>query len=105
MRVGLVGLGYWGPNLARVFQQSTRCEFSACCDLDKRKVERALAQYPSVKGFDSAQELFRSDVDAVAIATSISTHYDLAKEALLHGKHVFVEKPLCDSAEKAQRLV
>ena len=103
-KVGLIGLGYWGPNLARVFQQTPMCEFAACCDLDPKKLQKMSRQYPQIRTFDKAKDLFNSDVDAVAIATSISTHYDLARQALLSGKHVFVEKPLTDNTEKALEL-
>ena len=103
-KVGLIGLGYWGPNLARVFQQTPMCELAACCDLDAKKLQKLSRQYPQVRTFNQAKDLIDSDVDAVAIATSISTHYDLARQALLSGKHVFVEKPLTDSTEKALEL-
>jgi len=103
-KVGLIGLGYWGPNLARVFQQTPICELAACCDLDTKKLQKISRQYPQIRTFNKAKDLFDSDVDAVAIATSISTHYDLARQALLSGKHVFVEKPLTDNSEKAMEL-
>ena len=105
IKIGLVGLGYWGPNLARVLNQSSRCQFTACCDLDAAKLEKITRHYPNVKGFRSFEDFLASDVDAVVIATPISTHYDLASRAMRHGKHVFVEKPLADSAEKARELV
>jgi len=104
-KVGLVGLGYWGPNLARVLSQSTRCEFAACCDLDQQKLAKTLRQYPTLRGYQNYSEFLDSDLDAVIIATGISTHHALAREALHRGKHVLVEKPLCDSAEKAADLV
>lgn len=103
-KVGLVGLGYWGPNLARVLANNERCEFFACCDLDPRKLSKITRQYPSVKGYSTFNELLESDIDAVIIATNIGTHYELAKRALLQGKHVFVEKPLADSSDKAADL-
>jgi len=80
------------------------CELAACCDLDAKKLQKLSRQYPQVRTFNQAKDLIDSDVDAVAIATSISTHYDLARQALLSGKHVFVEKPLTDSTEKALEL-
>jgi predicted dehydrogenase len=104
LKVGLAGLGYWGPNLARVLANNERCEFSACCDLDPRKLSKITRQYPSVKGYCRFDELLKSDIDAVVIATNIGTHYDLAKRALISGKHVFVEKPLADSSAKAAEL-
>lgn len=104
-RVGLIGYGYWGPNLARVLNQTQRCEFVACCDADPAKLERALRQYPGLQGFSSTSELLSTDVDAVAIATPISTHFSIAREALRQGKHVFVEKPLADNSARARELV
>lgn len=103
-KVGLIGLGYWGPNLARVLNQSQKCEFAACCDLDAKSLEKMTRQYPRVKGFQNPDELLASDVDAVVIATPISTHYALARQALECGKHVLVEKPLTDRSDKADEL-
>jgi predicted dehydrogenase len=104
IKVGLVGLGYWGPNLARVLANSDRCEFSACCDVDPHKLSKITRQYPALKGYSNFDDLLNSDVDAVLIATNICTHYQLAKRALIAGKHVFVEKPLADSSYKAADL-
>lgn len=104
-KVGLIGYGYWGPNLARVLHQTPRCEFVACCDGDKIKLDRALRQYPGLCGYSKVDDLFASDVDAVFIATPISTHFPLAAQALRSGKHVFVEKPLADSSTRARELV
>lgn len=105
IKVGLVGLGYWGPNLARVLNNSQHCDFVACCDLDATRLQRTSRQYPTVTGYRDYNEMLCADVDAVFIATNIRTHYELAKRALIHGKHVFVEKPLADSSEKATDLV
>lgn len=105
MKIGLVGLGYWGPNLARVLNQSARCQFAACCDVDPRKLGKIAKQYPSVQGFTSFEEFLLADVDAIVIATPISTHHELAARALRAGKHVFVEKPLSDSSRTARDLV
>ena len=97
-RVALVGSGYWGPNLARVLNQSPKCDFVAVCDSNLRNLEKSMRQYPSLKGFASFDELLMSDIDAVVIATPISTHYNLAKQALMSDKHVFVEKPLAHAS-------
>jgi predicted dehydrogenase len=105
IKVGLTGLGYWGPNLARVLNQSTKCEFATCCDIDPGKLKKIASQYPTVRSVASFDELLASDVDAVAIATPISTHYDLARRALDAGKHVMVEKPLAHSSALAFDLV
>lgn len=105
IKIGLAGLGYWGPNLARVLNQTPRCEFTACCDLDSVKLGKITRQYPSVQFFRDFDDFLTSDLDAVAIATPISTHHALASRALRAGKHVFVEKPLADSSDKSQQLV
>lgn len=105
IRVGLIGLGYWGPNLARVLNQTQTCKFTACCDREPRNLAKITRQYPDLRGFQNADDLLDSDVDAVVIATPISTHFQLARQALRRGKHVFVEKPLADSSTKARELV
>jgi predicted dehydrogenase len=105
IKIGLIGLGYWGPNLARVLNQSPRCDFTACCDLDGAKIEKTVRQYRNLRGFSRVEDLLDSDVDAVVIATPISTHHELASQALRWGKHVFVEKPLADSSAKSKDLV
>lgn len=105
IKVGLVGMGYWGPNLARVLGQYPGCDFAAACDLRPENLERITRQYPSVKGYLNFDEFLASDLDAVVIATPISTHYELARQALLAGKHVFVEKPLAHTAHLAHELV
>jgi|SRR4029077_8200348 len=104
MKIGLVGLGYWGPNLARVLANNEQCRFVACCDLDPERVNKTTRQYPGVQGFCDFNKLLDAPVDAVLIATNIRTHYELAKRALMRGKHVFVEKPLADSSKKAGEL-
>lgn len=105
IKIGLVGLGYWGPNLARVLNQSSRCVFTACCDVDSSKLNKIVAQYPNVQPFRSFDDFLKADTDAIIIATPISTHYELASRALTWGRHVFVEKPLCERSEYATRLV
>jgi predicted dehydrogenase len=105
MKVGIIGLGYWGPNIVRVIQQSGNCNLAGVCDLDPAKVASVMRHNKGITGYTNAADLLASDISSVLIATSISTHYDLATQALLAGKHVFVEKPLCDSAAKAEKLV
>jgi predicted dehydrogenase len=104
-RLALVGAGYWGPNLARVMNQSPKCDFVAACDTDPRNLENVIRRYPTLRGYSRFADLLASDVEAIVIATPISTHYALAKQALLAGKHVFVEKPLAHTAELARELV
>ncbi len=104
IRVGLVGLGYWGPNLARVLANNGCCELVGCCDLDPEKLNKVTRQYPAVEPFRDFNQFLNSNIDAVLLATNINTHYELAKRALIRGKHVFVEKPLADSSKKAAEL-
>ena len=103
-RVGLIGFGYWGPNLARTLSQTRKCEFVACCDSKREHLEKALSHYPYLRGFSDPEDMWPM-VDAVVIATPISTHFELAKEALKRGKHVLVEKPLAHESVLAQELV
>jgi predicted dehydrogenase len=103
--VALVGMGYWGPNLARVLSQSHRCNFVAACDSNAKNLEKIIRQYPALKAYSDVEDLLKTDVDAIMIATPISTHYELAKRALLAGKHVFVEKPLAHTSGSARELV
>lgn len=104
MKTGLIGLGYWGPNLARVLAQAQNSEFTAICDLDAARLNRVARQYPGVRTYSDVSQLLDSDVEAVLVATPIATHYQLARRALLAGKHVFVEKPLADTGARAAEL-
>jgi predicted dehydrogenase len=103
--IALTGMGYWGPNLARVLNQSPNCEFVAACDCNQRNLEKIVRQYPSIASYADFDDLLATDVEAIVIATPISTHYELAKQALLADKHVFVEKPLAHTAGHARELV
>src|ERR1035437_8336285 len=104
IKTGLIGLGYWGTNLARVLSQAQRSDCVSCRDMDLARLERMARQYPGVCMFNIVSELLDSDVEAVLIATPIPTHYELARQALLAGKHVFVEKPLADTSLRAREL-
>jgi len=104
-KVALTGAGYWGPNLARVLHQSPICDFVAACDSNPINLDKITRQYPSLKAYSNFDDLLASDVDAIMIATPISTHYELAKLALNAGKHVFVEKPLAHASVFARELV
>jgi predicted dehydrogenase len=105
VRIAVVGLGYWGPNLVRNIFELQEAEVAYICDLDPAKFERISRRYPSVRQtVDFDRILDDPSVDAVAVATSVSTHYELAMRALEAGKHVFVEKPLAGSLEQAVEL-
>jgi predicted dehydrogenase len=105
LRVGVLGYGYWGPNLARNFTASPRTKLVAIADAAPHR--RALAEqlYPYVRVVDGIASLLADDIDAVAIATPIFTHYELAQRALDAGKHVLVEKPLTPGVGQAEELV
>lgn len=106
IRVAVIGVGNWGKNLARNFFQISTCDLTACCDADPARQEFVQRTFPGVKFTTSAGELFQDDqVDAVVISSPTLTHYPLAKEALLGGKHVFVEKPLTHRVEEARELI
>ncbi|SFV27743.1 Predicted dehydrogenase [Devosia crocina] len=104
--VGVVGYGYWGPNLVRNLCDLPEVQLRWICDLQTERLAGVRRRYPSVEITEDFQTLLADrQVDAIAIATPVATHYSLAMQALKAGKHVFVEKPLADSADKAQRLV
>ncbi len=106
MRIGVAGLGYWGPNLARNFQSIQGCELAWCCDASAQARQRAAARFPGARCSGELGELLDDPVlDAVAIATPVSTHAELAVRVLRAGKHCFVEKPLAQSVADAQRAV
>jgi predicted dehydrogenase len=106
IRVGVAGYGYWGPNLVRNFIASRQFEVVVVADSSAAAREALARSYPGVLAIADASELMaRQDIDAVAIATPVATHYDLAGKALRKGKHVLVEKPLCMRAEEGNDLI
>src|SRR6185369_6455498 len=105
-RVGIIGYGYWGPQIARNFQGLNGCELSVICDQSAASLKRASQANPAVSGTFDAQDVLRSKcIDAVAVITPVWTHFDLAKEALENGKHVFVEKPFTSTVAQAEELI
>ena len=104
--IGIAGLGYWGPNLLRNFSQLDGCKVKICCDLSEKSRRHAGEQYPDIETTDDYGSLLQDpEVQAIVIATPATTHYDLAKRAILNGKHVFVEKPLTLDIAQAAELV
>jgi len=103
IRIGQAGLGYWGPNLARNF--GSLADLRWLCDLSPDLLESAARAHPQAQTTADFEELLADqDVDAVVIATPVVTHYELAKQALSAGKHVFVEKPQAQSSAEAEEL-
>lgn len=106
IRTAVVGLGYWGPNLARVVAESSATELVAICDADLTRLVRLQARYPAVRTTgDVATVLADDGIDAVVIATPADTHYALALAALQAGKHVLVEKPLARTVAECEELL
>lgn len=106
LSVGLIGLGYWGPNLLRVLIEMEGVEVAWICDLDEDRLARFSRRYPSVRPTMSIDDLIQDgELDAVLIATPVHSHHDLAIRALAMGKHTFVEKPLASSSREADNLM
>jgi predicted dehydrogenase len=105
-RIGVVGLGYWGPNLARGFHGLPDSELVWCCDASAAARERAAALFPAARMTDRLEDLLEDErLDAVVLATPVPTHAELAVRALEAGKHCFVEKPLAQSVAEAELVV
>ena len=104
--VGVVGCGYWGPNLLRNFRNLPGCEAKVICDLDIKRLNHLKALYPEVEICTSFEDLLsRDDIDALVIATSVRLHYSMARQSLLAGKHTLIEKPMATSAAECEELV
>jgi len=106
MHVGVVGCGYWGPNLVRNLSENRICTKLSICDLDPRKLDRLTLRYPAARTFETFDELIaQPDLHALMIATPLSSHYPLARQALERGLHIFVEKPFTGSSAQAEELI
>jgi predicted dehydrogenase len=106
MEVGVVGYGYWGPNIVRNFQNLDGVHVAAICDKNPAALRRASGVNHGVALLDNPADLVRMrDVDAVAVVSPVWTHFELAKAALENGKHVFVEKPFTRTVDEAERLI
>ena len=106
VKLGVIGYGYWGPNIVRNFSSHKDCTVTAVCDNNPGALARVLTQYPNIRLMTNADDIVRSpEIDAVAIVTPVTYHYELAKKALENGKHVFVEKPFTATSAQAEELV
>lgn len=104
--VGVIGYGYWGPNLVRNFAEVEGAQVVAVSDLRPERLALAKSRYPYIETTTAATDVISNPrVDAVVIATPVSTHFELAHQALRAGKHVLVEKPLTATSEEAERLI
>jgi predicted dehydrogenase len=106
IKIGVIGYGYWGPNLVRNFMLASGSAVTRVCDLRQERLTPLQKQYPGLKTCTSAHELINDpEIDAVVIATPVTSHFELALAALRAGKHVLVEKPLASTSDQARRLV
>ncbi|MGZ3663142.1 MAG: Gfo/Idh/MocA family protein [Ktedonobacterales bacterium] len=105
LKFGLVGYGYWGPQLARNFAAQRNASISYIADLDDGRLAQAAARFSATQLTRRFDDLLNRDVDAIIIATPVHTHYPLARAALLAGKHVFVEKPLAVAERDVEDLI
>ena len=105
LRFGIIGWGYWGPKIARNIDALPHAAVTMIADLDAHRLANLTPGQSRTRTTTEVEHVFHSNVDGVVIATPVRTHYQLAKEALLHGKHVLVEKPLTASVAEAEELV
>jgi predicted dehydrogenase len=104
--IGVIGCGYWGPNLLRNFAENEAAELRWICDADGARLAAMARRYPSAQPAADYQDLLADPrLDAVAVVTPVANHFQIAKEALLAGKHVLVEKPLTSTAREAEELI
>lgn len=106
LNIGVIGYGYWGPNLVRNFSELTDARVHTVADLNPKALETVARRYPATKVTNDAMAMIRDpDIDAVAIATPVATHFSLAMAALKAGKHVWLEKPMTETSMQARALI
>jgi predicted dehydrogenase len=106
INMGVIGYGYWGPNIVRNFSALEGARVASICDGNQQALNRARKSYPNSTVTQDCNDILNStEIDAVAVITPVSTHFDLAKKALENGKHVFVEKPFTASVAQAEELI
>jgi predicted dehydrogenase len=106
IKIGVIGYGYWGPNLVRTFAEAQHGTVVAVSDLDPKKLATVNKRYPAVKTTNDFQDLLRNpEIDAIAIATPVSTHFEFGMAALKAGKHLWLEKPMTETSLQARKLV
>jgi predicted dehydrogenase len=106
INVGLVGCGYWGPNLVRNMKSLPDCRVQVMCDLNEKRLTHMKSLYPDVRGeMDFSKLTGDPDLDAIVIATPVRYHFEMAKKSLQAGKHTFIEKPMAASSEQCEELI
>src|SRR3954462_15604398 len=105
MNIGVIGYGYWGPNLGRNFSETATGTVAAVADLDPKKLAQLNKRYPAARTTTHFQEVLRDPtIDAVAIAPPVRTHFEFGMAALKAGKHVWLEKPMTETSLQARKL-
>jgi predicted dehydrogenase len=106
LKIGVIGYGYWGPNIVRNFHGQERSRVVAVCDKSPKSLQRVRMAFPEMPTTSDFNELLTSpEIDAIAVVTPVWTHFELAKTALENGKHVFVEKPFTCTTAQAEELI
>jgi predicted dehydrogenase len=106
IKIGVIGYGYWGPNLVRNFAETPGAAVAAVADVSPKQLELVQRRYPGVTTTTDYHDLLRDPaIDAIAIATPVSTHFELGMAALRAGKHLWLEKPMTETSEQARRLI
>lgn len=106
INIGVIGFGYWGPNIVRNFQAIKGAEVVSVCDINPTAIKRVQEAYPNLKTVSKPNDvLVSTQIDAIAIVTPVSTHFELAKSSLKNRKHVFVEKPFTSKVSEAEELI
>ncbi|KPK78222.1 MAG: oxidoreductase [Phycisphaerae bacterium SM23_30] len=106
LNIGLIGCGYWGPNLIRNFRSLTECQVKTVCDVDQDRLRHMKKLYPEIVTTNQEDDIFNDTaIDAVAIVTPVSLHYKLAMKSMKAGKHTFVEKPMASSVAECKEMV
>jgi predicted dehydrogenase len=104
--IGVIGCGYWGPNLLRNFAENEAAQLRWICDLDEKRLGAMGRRYPAARTTNDYRTLIAdAELDAVAVVTPVATHFQIAKEALAAGKHVLIEKPLTATVREAEELI
>src|SRR5215471_254859 len=106
LRIGVIGYGYWGPNIVRNFHGQDQARVVAVCDKSQKSLSKVRHAFPDMFTTDAVDDLLTStDIDVIAVVTPVWTHYELARKALQNGKHVFVEKPFTCSVAQGEELI
>src|ERR1700685_261425 len=106
IKVGVVGCGYWGPNLVRNFRSLPDCRLSVMCDVNEARLKHLHSLYPEVACETKYEQMLaRPDLDAVVVATSVKHHFPMAKASLMAGKHTLIEKPMAASIGQCEELI